>query len=278
MGTPPGVILLGMVYGNSDTAITGAKDVPSLSLRPISCTFQDRHLRVARHYSIPLVSYRDEYWPAALGEADPTMRSFYNYNDPPVDYVHPNGAGHGKMADVITALLNTAKNAPATPSPSYSLPARLLTDRGAFGTMTEVSNSNRQGLGVTMTNWASASIQAKKYAADFSEPTYWVYNGWHSNNYQQGQTRSIEFSGIPNSDLIVEYSVDSDHGNLEVKVNGVVMTDRVIKQLSLDSAWNKTVYWSWAGLDMPNSSNTVTFTNLDSSHCAIHRLWLTGTR
>jgi hypothetical protein len=72
--------------------------------------------------------------------------------------------------------------------------------------------------------------------------------------------------------------VDSDHGNLEVKVNGVVMTDRVIKQLSLDSAWNKTVYWSWAGLDMPNSSNTVTFTNLDSSHCAIHRLWLTGTR
>jgi lysophospholipase L1-like esterase len=285
MGTPPGVILLGMVYGNSDTKITGAKDVPSSSLRPISCTFQDRHLRVARHYGIPLVSYRDEYWPAALGEADPTMRSFYNYNDPPVDYIHPNGAGHGKMADLITALLNTAKNAPETPSPSYSLPAQIFTNPGSYGTMTEVSANSHPGITVTIgqilvggnwvDTWGTTSVSVHKFTSLLEPEDYTVTNVWESTGGSgTNDDYWIQFAGIPKSEVIVQYSMDSsNHGTLRAIPNG----DTGSKVDINESLGSQTVGWTWVAFSLPNQSNTVKFiAKTSGKHCIIHRLWLTG--
>ena len=288
MGTPPGVILLGMVYGNSDTEIAGAKDVPSSSLRPISCTFQDRHLRVARHYGVPLVSYRDEYWPGALEAEDPFMRTFYNYNDTPVDYVHPNGTGHHQMAEVIFTLLDTAKSAPATPSPSYSLPSQIFSNPGSYGTMTEVSASSHPGITVTIgqiggvDTWGTTNVSVHKFKPNFTtnvfdNDNYIVKNVWESTNGSDTNDNYwIQFAGIPKSDVILEYSMDSsNHGTLRAIPNG----DTGSKVDTDESLGSQVVGWKWVAFTLPNQEggNTVKFiAKTNGKHCIIHRLWLTG--
>jgi hypothetical protein len=263
------------------------KNVPSSVLRPVSCTFQDRHLRVARHYSIPLVSYRDEYWPAALNEANPTMRSFYNYNDPPVDYIHPNGAGHGKMADLITALLNTAKNASGTPS--YSLPSQIFSSPGSYGTMTEVSANSHPGITVTIgqsggvNTWGTTSVNVHKFKPNFTtnlfeNDNYTVSNVWESTGGSDAEDAYnnywIQFAGIPKSDVILEYSMDSgNHGTLRAIPNG----DGQSKVDTNESLGSQVVGWTWVAFTLPNQSNTVKFiAKTSGKHCIIHRLWLTG--
>ena len=295
MGTPPGVILLGMVYGNSDTEIAGAKDVPSSSLRPISCTFQDRHLRVARHYGVPLVSYRDEYWPGALEAEDPFMRTFYNYNDTPVDYVHPNGTGHHQMAEVIFTLLDTAKSAPATPSPSYSLPSQIFSNPGSYGTMTEVSASSHAGITVlpgqngSGDTWVTNNASVRKFKPNFTtnvfdNDDYTVRAGWKSivlttADKNQGYNY-IEFSGIQKSEVIVEWSFSTDYGSLGVVVNNDTLHMTYIEQAplaGLESLQEGTVGWTWAAFNLPNQNNTIKFIpQTVGKRCIIHRLWLTG--
>jgi hypothetical protein len=223
------------------------------------------------------------------------MRSFYNYNDLPVDYIHPNGAGHGKMADVITALLNTAKNASGTPS--YSLPSQIFSSPGSYGAMTEVSASSHPGITVTSgqngsgDTWVTNNASVHKFTPNFTtnvfdNDNYTVRSGWKSIVLTTADKNNglnyIEFSGIQKSEVIVEWSFSTNYGSLGVVINNDEEHMTFINQAppaGIESLLEGTVCWTWAAFNLPNQQggNTIKFIpQTVGKRCIIHRLWLTG--
>jgi hypothetical protein len=80
------------------------------------------HGKVARHYALPMVSYRDALWPEIQAKR-------IAWDDVMADGVHPNDAGHACAAAFVGHLLELAKaNAPTTPGPASALPAPLFGD------------------------------------------------------------------------------------------------------------------------------------------------------
>jgi len=59
---------------------------------------QDAHIPIARHYGLPMVSFRDALWPEIE-----TGR--IAWDDIEADVVHPNDRGHRYAADLVTAVL-----------------------------------------------------------------------------------------------------------------------------------------------------------------------------
>ena len=94
---------------------------------------QEMQAKVGRHYNLPMVSFRDAMWPEmAAGRM--------KWSDYIVDTVHPNDAGHAAAACFLTAMCETAMNAPATkifdapnplPPPLHSLAFQLVDWRDA---------------------------------------------------------------------------------------------------------------------------------------------------
>ncbi len=62
---------------------------------------QEWHSRVGRHYSLPMVSFRDALWPEI-------QAGRLKWSDVEADIVHPNDRGHGYAAQFITRLLEAA--------------------------------------------------------------------------------------------------------------------------------------------------------------------------
>lgn len=76
---------------------------------------------LGRHYGLPMVSFRDAWWPELTAGRTP-------WEDLYADEVHPKDAGHLRASDLLIALLEQAKAAPlAIPLPR-ALPAPAISD------------------------------------------------------------------------------------------------------------------------------------------------------
>jgi len=60
---------------------------------------QDAHIKIGRHYGLPMVSFRDALWPEITAGR-------MAWKDVEADEVHPNDRGHQYAADLVTAVLD----------------------------------------------------------------------------------------------------------------------------------------------------------------------------
>jgi len=85
---------------------------------------QEWHAKVGRHYGLPMVSFRDAYWPEIRA-------GHMKWEDVVADQVHPNDRGHACCAALITAVLDKvlAELPPSDRLPAIKpLPPPLLSD------------------------------------------------------------------------------------------------------------------------------------------------------
>jgi hypothetical protein len=68
-------------------------------------SFQDEHLKAARHYDVPMISYRNAVFAAAESGA-------FRWADISDDDIHPNENGHRLLAGLIIAYLEDVKKHP----------------------------------------------------------------------------------------------------------------------------------------------------------------------
>lgn len=84
----PAVMLLFMMDSNGDST-------------------QDQHAVIGKHYDLPMISFRDAFWPEV-------QAGTIKWDEIEQDAVHPNDKGHEYIAKFITAYLESAlKEAPA---------------------------------------------------------------------------------------------------------------------------------------------------------------------
>lgn len=80
---------------------------------------------VGRHYALPMVSFRDAWWPEILAKRT-------NWDDMYADNVHPNDKGHTLATDLMVRLLDQAKREAASGAKpakvAASLPAPMISD------------------------------------------------------------------------------------------------------------------------------------------------------
>ncbi len=98
---------------------------------------QEWHGKVGRHYSLPIVSYRDALWPEI-------QAGRIAWNEVMADEVHPNDRGHACAAEYVNHLLDVAwatrpwKDAGKSPvPPAKPLPAPLFSDLFEFTSLFE---------------------------------------------------------------------------------------------------------------------------------------------
>lgn len=85
---------------------------------------QDWHAKVGAHYGLPMVSFRDAVWPEI-------QAGRLKWEDVEGDEVHPNDAGHGLCADLITHVIGrvlAALPADGAAAPVSPVPSPLYTD------------------------------------------------------------------------------------------------------------------------------------------------------
>lgn len=85
---------------------------------------QQWHTIIGRHYGLPMISYRDAYWPEVRAGG-------IKWESLAADYVHPNDHGHALCAELINAYLSSVlaklpvdKHLP----PVKPIPAPLISD------------------------------------------------------------------------------------------------------------------------------------------------------
>lgn len=83
--------------------------------------YQDMHLEIAKHYDLPMISYRDALWPE-MEDGRYIWSEFYP------DYIHPNNRGHKLAADLIVHYIAKEYLAVTTDA-EKDVPAPLLKNR-----------------------------------------------------------------------------------------------------------------------------------------------------
>lgn len=83
-------------------------------------SFQDYHAEIAKHYDLPVISYKN----AILYAID---KGYIKWTDISDDNIHPNVTGHAILTEIVTATLDRALTDPADPGETVSndLPAPL---------------------------------------------------------------------------------------------------------------------------------------------------------
>lgn len=98
---------------------------------------QEWQEKIGRHYQLPMISYRNAFWPELESGR-------VQWSQIGADYIHPNNQGHASTATFITTLLEkTRLSAPldAGSSPvSPTLPAPLLSDAFERTTLLEAAD------------------------------------------------------------------------------------------------------------------------------------------
>jgi lysophospholipase L1-like esterase len=91
---------------------------------------QAEHERVARHYGLPAVSFRDAMWPEVEAKR-------IAWKDIEADAVHPNDKGHAICADLLISVLEKAlKSTPEGELPAPGpLPKPLVSDVFQYATL-----------------------------------------------------------------------------------------------------------------------------------------------
>jgi lysophospholipase L1-like esterase len=80
---------------------------------------QESQHMLGRHYDLPMVSFRDAWWPEIHAGRVP-WETLY------ADVVHPNDTGHTLAAELLIALLEKAKALPEPAAQRPSLPAPMI--------------------------------------------------------------------------------------------------------------------------------------------------------
>jgi len=82
---------------------------------------QETQHMLGRHYDLPMVSFRDAWWPEIYaGRAQ--WETMY------ADVVHPNDTGHILASELLIALLQRVKDQPAPAGMPTTLPAPMISD------------------------------------------------------------------------------------------------------------------------------------------------------
>lgn len=82
---------------------------------------QETQHMLGRHYDLPMVSFRDAWWPEIYaGRAQ--WETMY------ADVVHPNDTGHVLASELLIALLQRVKDQPAPAAVRTTLPAPMISD------------------------------------------------------------------------------------------------------------------------------------------------------
>jgi lysophospholipase L1-like esterase len=156
---------------------------------------QDAHERVGRHYGLPMVSFRDAYWPeVASGRI--------TWEDIEADTVHPNDRGHGYCAQLVTSVLDCvlaeAPAADAVPEPA-PLPEPLISDVFEYTAM--------------LTSETTAPVENQGWTPCPSR--HLIGPGWTSST--PGSTIRFEFEG--DSAALVYYRVKGDVGMAKARAD-----------------------------------------------------------
>lgn len=96
---------------------------------------QEWFSKVGLHYGLPMISYRDAFWPEIEGGR-------LKWEDISPDDIHPNNRGHAAAAHFVTARLeSTLATLPADDqlASAPSVPAALLTDTFEFTSLMEAA-------------------------------------------------------------------------------------------------------------------------------------------
>ncbi len=116
---------------------------------------QETQHMLGRHYDLPMVSFRDAWWPEIYsGRA--VWETMY------ADVVHPNDTGHILASELLIALLNdvNAKPESSAPASHAELPAPMITDlfatcRYAQGTDLKPTQNSGWTQNADHTKWES---------------------------------------------------------------------------------------------------------------------------
>jgi lysophospholipase L1-like esterase len=82
---------------------------------------QESQHMLGRHYDLPMVSFRDAWWPE-LYSGRAQWETMY------ADVVHPNDTGHILASELLIALLQRVKDQPAPAAVRTTLPAPMISD------------------------------------------------------------------------------------------------------------------------------------------------------
>jgi len=82
---------------------------------------QETQHMLGRHYDLPMVSFRDAWWPE-LYSGRAQWETMY------ADVVHPNDTGHILASELLNALLEKAKALPEPGAERTALPAPMISD------------------------------------------------------------------------------------------------------------------------------------------------------
>jgi lysophospholipase L1-like esterase len=82
---------------------------------------QETQHMLGRHYDLPMVSFRDAWWPE-LYSGRVRWETMY------ADVVHPNDTGHILASELLIALLQRVKDQPAPANVQTTLPAPMISD------------------------------------------------------------------------------------------------------------------------------------------------------
>jgi lysophospholipase L1-like esterase len=119
---------------------------------------QETQHMLGRHYDLPMVSFRDAWWPEIYsGRA--VWETMY------ADVVHPNDTGHILASELLIALLNdvNAKPESSAPASHAELPAPMITDlfancRYAQGTDLKPTQNIDWTQNADCTKWESSAM------------------------------------------------------------------------------------------------------------------------
>jgi hypothetical protein len=82
---------------------------------------QETQHMLGRHYDLPMVSFRDAWWPE-IYSGRVQWETMY------ADVVHPNDTGHILASELLVALLQRVKDQPAPAAIPTTLPAPMISD------------------------------------------------------------------------------------------------------------------------------------------------------
>ena len=167
----------------------------------------DYHLPVAKHYNLPVISYKEALWPT-------NGKKLYEWSEISPDDIHPNDTGHAIINELLVNYLDKVRakiSSISTEKPA--LPAPLTANSFANARLIN-----------------SLDVTPKKIENFFSTvSSYQFPNGWMTVN---GGSLTVEISEAKNIYLMYESLVSGNGGTVSVTVDGgkpiTVSADRVV--------------------------------------------------
>jgi lysophospholipase L1-like esterase len=199
---------------------------------------QEWQVRIGKHYSLPLVSYRDALWPEI-------KEGRLRWEQISPDGVHPNDFGHLLAGEMLQGLFKRAfqtYSVVGKPGAGPDIPAPLISDRYEHATL----HARADLRPVKNRGWRRNN--ADRTALD-----------WQSS--QPGSTMQFEFEG---EDIYLYYWYErGPMGKVRARVDG---TEPVIIDAWFDQTWGGYIASATIGENLKPGKHTVTVELLDDKN------------